>query len=297
MTKYLKAILEVLRTQTGVLTDRQIHYRLVAKGFYPNTKSSYNHLTRVLKEGRINGAIPWNRIHDTSKPIYESDEGANSIIDLDEFFKESVASYENAEQAFRQSYQNYYWRKWTCQPEYVEVWCEKDALSGVLKPVTNNWFVDLVVCKGYQSISNIHDRLGIFQYKQQRNIRPTIIYVGDFDPRGENIPEVIRRDFTRLDFVLNLEKVALTKEQVSQFNLLPAPCKKEDNMADGWIEEHGDAVYELDALEPDMLLKIVEDAIKAHFSQEKYEQRNEMMRSGRKKIQELIKEYLEELGG
>jgi hypothetical protein len=297
MTKYLKAILEVLGTQTGVLTDRQIHYRLVAKGFYPNTKSSYNHLTSVLKEGRISGAIPWDRIHDTSRPVYENYEREDSIRDIEEFFKESVASYENAEETFRQSYRNYYWRKWNCQPEYVEVWCEKDALSGVLKPVADKWFVDLVVCKGYQSISNIHDRLDIFQHKQQLNIEPTIIYVGDYDPRGENIPEVISRDFARLGFNVNLEKVALTKEQVSKFNLLRTPCKKSDKMAKRWIQEKGNFVYELDALEPNVLLKIVDNAIEAHFSQEKYEQRNQIMSFGREKLQQLIKKYLEEPGG
>jgi hypothetical protein len=58
VTKYLKAILDALMTQTGQLTDRQVHYRLVAKGFYDNTKSSYNHLTKVLKDARIDGLIP-----------------------------------------------------------------------------------------------------------------------------------------------------------------------------------------------------------------------------------------------
>ena len=291
MTKYLAAILDVLRTQSGQLTDRQIHYRLVAKGFYANTKSCYNHLTKVLKDERIRGSVPWDRIVDSSKPMFlkaeqERDDGTASIK-----FNEAKDSYDNAEQDFRDT--DFYSKYWWGQPEYVEVWCEKDALARILKEVTDKWMVSLIVCKGYQSITNEKNRANYyFGTEKHEKRKVTIIYFGDFDPRGENIPQVIKRDFSRLGYTASLDKVALTQQQITQYNLLAAPCKKSDTMATGWISEHGDNVYELDALEPNVLRQIVEDSITAHFSQQKLQERIIYVQEEQRKLDEKITEYL-----
>ena len=301
MTKYLDAILDVLNTQTGQLTDRQIHYRLVAKGFYPNTKSSYNHLTRVLKDARIDGLIPWNRIVDSSKPMFLQAEEEREDVNADLKFEYAKDKYDNAEQTFRDT--NFYTSFWAFQPEYVEVWVEKDALARILKEITDKYMVSLVVCKGYQSITNEKNRTEYYRNLAKRELvngeektvserKVTIIYFGDYDPRGENIPEVIKRDFSRLGYTITLDKVALTPEQVKANQLIPAPCKKTDNMAQGWIAEHGDAVYELDALEPNVLRQIVEDSIKVHFSQEKLQKRNEYITQENNKLKQMITEYL-----
>jgi hypothetical protein len=39
---------------------------------------------------------------------------------------------------------------------YVEVWLEKDALSGVVLPVTSMYDVPLMVARGYASLSFLH---------------------------------------------------------------------------------------------------------------------------------------------
>jgi hypothetical protein len=291
LTKYLAAILDVLKTQTGQLTDRQIHYRLVAKGFYPNNRSSYNHLTKVLKDERISGAIPWDRIVDSSKPMFlqaqdERDDGTARIK-----FEHAKENYDDAEINFRRT--SFYTSFWTYQPEYIEVWCEKDALARILKEITDDYMVSLIICKGYQSITNEKNRRDYYFNREHHEERKVaIIYFGDFDPRGENIPQVIKRDFQRLGYQATLDKVALTPEQIRQYNLVPAPCKKTDSMASHWIEENGDVAYELDALEPNVLRQIVKDNIEKHISQEAYAKRNEYMKQENDKLAEMINEYL-----
>ena len=291
MTKYLDAILDVLNTQSGQLTDRQIHYRLVAKGFYANTKSSYNHLTKVVKDARIDGAIPWDRIVDSSKPMFLQAEEEREDYTALEQFKCAREKYDSAEETFRNT--GFYTSFWRFQPEYVEVWVEKDALARILREITDKYMVSLVVCKGYQSITNEKNRQEYYFRKERHEERKvTIIYFGDYDPRGENIPQVIKRDFSRLGYTATLDKVALTPEQIRAYQLISAPCKKTDNMAKGWIAEHGDQVYELDALEPNVLRQIVEDSVKAHFSQEKLGERNEYMNRESKQLEKEINEYL-----
>ena len=43
------------------------------------------------------------------------------------------------------------------QEKYVEVWVEKDALSGVLEPIVDEYHVPLMVNRGYSSVSAMHD--------------------------------------------------------------------------------------------------------------------------------------------
>jgi 5S rRNA maturation endonuclease (ribonuclease M5) len=301
MTKYLEAILEVLKTQTGQLTDRQIHYRLVAKGFYANTRSSYNHLTKVLKDERINGAIPWERIVDSSKPMFLRAQDEREDFSAQDKFENAKETYDSAEETFRDA--DFYSSFWSGQPEYVEVWVEKDALARILKEITDAYMVSLLVCKGYQSITNEKNRSEYYhniEHVTQHQIedlhqdarKVTIIYFGDYDPRGENIPEVIKRDFARLGYTATLDKVALTPAQIEQYHLLAAPCKKSDNMANHWIEQHGDVSYELDALEPNVLRQIVKQNIEAHIDQDALAKRNEYTKQENTKLAELINEYL-----
>lgn len=294
--RYLPAVLKVLEEQPGQLTDRQIFYRLVSKGIIPNSVATYNQVCCTLKRSRVDGSISWNRIVDRSKPIYQIDEP--NCGDFKDYFESGKDDYENAEESFKEIADDYYVPLWTFQPEYVEVWCEKDALAGMLEQVTRKYAIPLVVCRGYQSITTIHDRLKIYnheEYNEEREV--AVLYFGDYDPRGENIPDVIVRDFQSLGFELHLEKIALTDLQVKQYNLIPAPCKKKDTMASGWITAHGDAVYELDALEPSVLLQLVEDSVKAHFDQTQYQKRQTCIENGKKELARLTREYFGDTEG
>jgi hypothetical protein len=244
----------------------------------------------ILKRVRVNGIVPWNRIVDRSKPVYEWRDDSDG--EPDDYFESNKEDYESAEETFKDAAESYTIPYWSFQSEYVEVWCEKDAMSGVLRPITAKWFIPLVVCRGYQSIGNIHDRLEVYKRVDERKV--TILYFGDYDPHGEYIPEVIQRDFKSLGFTVNLNKIALTSQQIEQYHLIPAPCKKTDSMANHWISQHGDMVYELDALEPATLLQIVEESIMAHFSREKFKERNEYIEKARQKIARQTSEYFGE---
>lgn len=290
--KYLPAIQKVLEEQKGELTDRQIFYRLVSKGIIANSTATYNQVCHILKVSRVNGTVSWDRIVDRSKPIYQVDE--RSCGSYEDYFEYHTNRYETAEKTLRDAPKDYYVPLWSFQLEHVEVWCEKDALAGVLQQVTDKWMLPLVVCRGYQSITNIHDRLGIYRDRVSHNKKVTILYFGDYDPRGENIPEVIQRDFQSLGFQLNLTKIALTEQQVKQYSLIPAPCKKKDTMANQWISQHGDMVFELDALEPSALLQVVEESIKAHFSHDACQRREECIENGKQELARLTSEYFGE---
>jgi hypothetical protein len=96
-----------------------------------------------------------------------------------------------------------------------------------------------------------------------------LIYAGDFDPSGEDID----RDFlTRTRCFDQVVRIALSAEQVRAFNLPPQMGKASDSRAGGFIARHGELVQvELDALPPDELRALFQDAIDAFWDASAYE--------------------------
>src|SRR5439155_16624634 len=70
---------------------------------------------------------------------------------------------------------------WQDQPAHVEVWCEKDALVGVLYEETRRWHVPLMVSRGFSSVTFLYEAA-----QQLRGLdRPAFLYyLGDHDPSG-----------------------------------------------------------------------------------------------------------------
>jgi hypothetical protein len=160
----------------------------------------------------------------------------------------------------RQSYRR---EKWTRQPYALEVWCEKDAVAGVLQPVTDRYEVLLFPCRGYDSYSALKDA----GERIRRAGRPTVVlYLGDFDPSGQDMPRDIRDRLTR-DFgaTFDLRVIALTREQVDEHDLPQNFAKRTDSRAAAFIARHGDIAVELDALPPNVLQALVREHLDQFF--------------------------------
>lgn len=56
-------------------------------------------------------------------------------------------------------------------------------------------------------------------------------------------------------------KVALTMPQVEEYQPPPNPAKMTDSRAKGYVAEHGDESWEVDALEPSELVRLIEEHI------------------------------------
>lgn len=223
------------------LTLRQVYYRLVAAHVIPNTERAYKNLSARLTDGRRAGRIDPARITDRLREAQR----VPCWGDLPDFLR-----------AVRRSYRR---EKWTSQPVTVEVWCEKDALAGVLQPIADEHEVTLYVGRGYSSYSAMMDAADRIADAGQRTV---VLYFGDFDPSGQDMPRDIR-DRLAADFgvEVDLRVIALTPEQIAEYDLPPAPTKKTDTRAAAFVAKHGDLSVELDALPPDVLQALVRDSI------------------------------------
>ena len=174
-------------------------------------------------------------------------------------------TYNGIEEALKDTAQLYRKSLWTDADAYVEVWLEKDALSGVIYPITSKYDVPLMVARGYASLSFLHSAA---EYINDLEVPAYIYHLGDFDPSGVNAGEKIEETLEELapDATIIFERLAVTEQQIAAWNLPTRPTKKSDTRAKGF----GDISVELDAIAPNQLRAIVQTAIEEHLPPEQF---------------------------
>lgn len=249
------------------LTARQVYYRLVAAAVIPNTPTSYKNLTGLLADARYAGLVDWDIIEDRGR----EPDSPNEWESLDELVDAAVRGWRSP--------------RWATQDYHVELWVEKQALAGVLGPIARRHHITLMVNKGYSSASAMKesaDRM-IAAGKE-----PILLYLGDHDPSGNDMVRDVRDRLTEFGVDdLTVRKLALTMEQIEEFDPPPNPAKITDSRAANYIAEFGDSSWELDALPPAELNNIVTAAIAEYVDDEAMEatlaiekaERNRVMRA------------------
>jgi hypothetical protein len=251
MARVRRAIREAI-AEDPPMTVRQVFYRLVVAGAVEKTEAAYQGtVIRLLTEMRLDGDIPFDWIIDESRRrrITETyDSVADALEQTARFYRRS---------ALQQA------------DDYIEIWCEKDALAGSIWQVTSRYDVPLMISRGMPSLTFLHGTAQEVQRAAEAGKETFIYQFGDHDPSGVLIPQTIER---RLDEMCEqmgcpppvIERVALTGEMIATYNLPTRPTKREGNRhAAGFA---GDSV-ELDALPPRILRALVQQVIEDHISE------------------------------
>lgn len=253
--------LRILKQLDTRVTVRQLYYQMVANNVFANHLRIYkDKFIPLLTKARKADVIPWQWFADRSRSLIEVNQNYDRL-DPD---RKPVAVFRNRlMREFNDEISQWYRiPKWSNQEEDIEVWTEKDALSGFMTEVCDEWEIPVVVCKGYLSYTFLKEA------EERLDYGSTILYFGDLDPSGIDIPRNIQEG---LDHV-SVERVALNPDDVAENNLAPNPIKYKDPRAMQFHVEHGDACYELDALPPAVLKGKVRGAIESHFDFDQAEQ-------------------------
>jgi len=284
--KIVELVNKILSQYTMPLTLRQVFYRLVADYNYPNTKPAYTQLSKQLVEARERGDIDETRIEDRSREFLGGDQGFDG---LEEFLDYQINEFLSSPK--------YYCRKmWTEQPKFVVVWVEKDALSKIISSVAERYNVITAPSRGYASYTYIKQAIEMFPIDKEI----VILHFADHDPSGLDMTRDLQERFN--DYYsgdVKVERVALTYSQVQKYHLSPNPTKTADPRATEYISRFGNQCWELDALDPNELQKLVLESIKRHIDAEKWNKTLEEERQERQELEKIfseIRKKFEEMG-
>jgi hypothetical protein len=244
----------IARSYGGNITLRGLHYRLVAKGM-TNDVAHYKKVVNAMIAARWEGLIGFDGFMDHERETLGSTKSA--VTDVDEAAAE-------AKRQIRLWATSYRKNRWENQPIYPEVFIEKKALQGVFEKTCRDYGVALNPCKGYPSLTFQWDAAKRFMQAVDEGREPVILYFGDYDCSGEDIPRSIQDTLAKMGVDVEVRRIALMEHQVKAWKLPPAPTKRGDSRAAAW---DGLGQVELDAVEPEKIIELCEGAIRGVFDE------------------------------
>ena len=289
-------IREDYQGQKLTLTLRQMYYRLVALGLSPNGQKPYKRLGAILTAARYDGSFPADGLEDRGRSLtvakFERDE-----VDLDR-------ALEDAARTIRYLPWYHLGRdRWRGQAVHVSVWVEKEALAGVFATVCDDLGVSWMACKGYPSVSAMVAWLDELSAAEAAGATESVVlYFGDHDPDGLEIPRSTMRGIERLrelreaegrgiDIPISLERVALTMDQIQRYDPPPFPAKVSSARYAGYVAETGtEDAWELDALEPATLRELISSRVAPYFDESIHDRNNRRVDSLRGDMRRTLQE-------
>lgn len=229
------------------MTVRQVFYQATVRNIVDKTESSYNKVQTDLAWMRRAGLMPYDWITDHTR------------------YQRKPRTFNGIEQALQNTAELYRKALWSEVGAYVEIWIEKDALAGVVFPITSAYDVPLMSARGYASLSFLY---GAADYIKSLGLPTHIYHFGDHDPSGVDAGEKIEDTLREMapDADITFERVAVTREQIYAWDLPSRETKVSDSRAKNFV---GDSV-ELDAIPPDTLRDLVESTIQRHLPPEQF---------------------------
>jgi hypothetical protein len=261
-----ESLLDII-SEMQPMTVRQVFYQATVRGVVEKTEAGYAKVQTDLVLLRRAGELPYEWLADNTR------------------WQRKPRTFDGVEEALKETARLYRKNLWASADAYVEIWLEKDALAGVVWPIISEYDVPLMVARGYASLSFLHTAA---EYINVLAVPSYIYHLGDFDPSGVNAGEKIEETLCEMapDAELYFERIAVTPEQIEEWNLPTRPTKTSDSRA----KHFGEVSVELDAIEPDMLRTIVRDAIELHLPAERLEVLKVAEASEREVITRLVGE-------
>ena len=234
----------------GPVTVRQLYYQAEVHGLpgIDKTEGSYNKVQRQVLNLRREGRLAYRDISDATR------------------WMRKPRSYDSVEDAIEHCGRLYRRSLWTDAEDYVEIWCEKDALAGVVYPVTSRFDVPLMVSRGFASETFCYSAI---EARDGDDRDYYVYYLGDFDRAGHDAANSLEEKLTRFaddeGISVYFEQIAVTVEQVSAWRLPTREPKRKSPADKNWPHNFA---CELDAISPDRIRRLVENSIDPHVDHE-----------------------------
>ena len=244
------------------LTERFVHYRLISsellEGSHWRKNGNPKHelvdvypaLGRVLKWMRFHDRVPRDSIGDEHRLVTPK----IGFEDVHHFISQELRNFLTGYRKCVAAKQEY----------YTEVWIEKGTLMHIAKEVADEFCRRTVVCKGYNSVAFQMDYYERATAALMRDQVPVVLYFGDWDPSGCDMPYAILKTFQEMGLVkVDFYRCGLNPEHFSELQAKPVPLNMRDPRTKNFLKQPYTAAYELDAFEPDELQQLVRESLEA----------------------------------
>jgi hypothetical protein len=267
------------------MTVRQVFYQAVVHGIVGKTEAEYDKIQDLLSDVRRFGEIPYEWIIDEGR------------------YARRPYTVEGIAQAINDTRSRYRKDPRQATPEYVQIWVEKNALVGVLEPVTREYDVPLMAAVGYSSISFLHSAAVDLSYFGC----PIFVYqLGDLDPSATQAADAIEKDLRGFapDAEIHFERIAISPEQIGEFGLHAAlrETKRQDPRYRWFCDRYRDVDVlrgallscELDAIRPTDLRQLVRNVIERHLPRAQLDAMNAIGEHEKLQIGRMLDRFIDE---
>jgi hypothetical protein len=258
------------------ITVRGVCYKLFVAGLIDSMAvKNTQKVSRILKDAREQGLIPWKWIVDESRHL----EWIPAWSDLEEYGEKIARDY-------RRDF-------WADQPYHIIITSEKGTVAGVLNPLLNQYGVSFFAAHGFNSATKIHDLADRIRSDDRQWV---FLYVGDHDPSGMSMSEV--------DFVDRLhrygghnftfDRIALAE---SDTVYLPSfPAKTTDPRYRWYRKQYGIKAWELDAMDPGELRSRVASHIEKYIDRGAWD-RHKYIEEAQRRSTKMVADQLAAMNG
>lgn len=286
------AILNELRDHWP-LTVRGLHYQLLNKpplrhsgkpgSRYANTAAAYKDLTNLCSRARHDGFIPWEAIHDPTRPVTTW-----------RVYRSPSPFFQDETEGFLRSYSRDLLQS---QPNQVEIVAEKMTVQKIVERVAGEYTVPFTIGRGFSSVAPLKAMSD--RFKKCGKSRLILLHVSDCDPEGDETAACFARSM-RDEFGIDVHprRAALTRDQAQRYKLPRQMVAKEGSVNRAkFIKRHRtDSVFELEALRPDDLANELRRAIESVLDMDAFAAEREREAQDAREIEGRRKVALQAMG-
>lgn len=260
-------VLADYESQGLVLTLRQLYYQFVSKGWLANKQANYKRLGSIINDARLAGLVDWSMMEDRTRNL------------------QTIATWDDPSDIIEIVSRQYKEDLWAPQRNRIEVHIEKEALVGVIEGVCRELRVEYFACRGYVSQSAQYEAALRYRRYAKAKQKITMLHLGDHDPSGI---DMTRDNQERLSmfagFEVRVKRIALTMTQVERYNPPPNPAKESDIRFADYSAKYGNESWELDALEPSVISKLIRDEVEALRDDTLWEEFKQQEKTNRERL-------------
>lgn len=238
------------------LTLRQVYYRLVGTRGYPKDEKAYKRLGELLNRARRAGLVAFEDIRDdgvTARPA----PGWSSTGEFLTWVRAHAAEFRLDRQRG--------------QARRLLLMCEAAGMVPQLERVAHPYGVEVKSSGGFDSTTAKH---ALACEVARCGGSTEILHLGDLDPSGVHVFQSLAEDvaaFAReLGAAVLFTRLAVTPAQAVTLRLPTAPAKASDGRSFAGIGDDPTATVQAEAIPPDVLAKIVDEAIRQRLDRDAY---------------------------